>query len=202
MITFKNITRSDEAAVTYWEKIYMEAFPTDERAPINILLDLTEELDGAQMPIVYDDDQPVGIIFMNNMNTDRALILYLAMDASLRGKGYGAKVLAALQATYPMGIILETEVLDAEAENAEQRERRYGFYQRNGLMDSQLISYTLGGLFHLMRSSEFVTMDDYLKGIEQLGAIPGIPTFVFNKSNLDTFRTFVGSKLSVEDMIK
>lgn len=193
MIHFKNVTSDDKEALAYWEKIYMEAFPVEERAPLDILVALTQDVPGAQMPIVYDDDQAVGIIFLNNMANDKALILYLAMDASLRGQGYGSKVLAALQATYPQGIILETEMLDVNAENATQRERRYEFYNRNGMQDSNLMSYTLGGVFHLMRSTTYITMDDYLKGIDELGAIPGIPTFVFNKSNLDTFRTFVGA---------
>lgn len=192
MINFKNVSRDDVDALAYWEKIYMEAFPLEERAPIDILLDLSESVEGALMQIVLDDEMRVGIIFMNNMNTDRALVLYLAMDAVQRGQGYGSKVLHALQERFPSGIVLETEVLDSQAENAEQRERRYSFYQRNGMQDSDIMSYTLGGVFHLMRSSVNITVDDYLKGIEQLGAIPGIPTFVFNKSNLDTFRQFSG----------
>lgn len=191
MIQFKNLTRDDLEGLAYWEKIYHEAFPVEEQAPLGILLALTESSEGAQMPVVYDDDQPIGIIFMNNMAQDKVLLLYLAMDATLRGKGYGAQVLAALQAKYPAGVILETEVLDAGAENADQRERRYGFYERNGMRDSQMVSYTLGGLFHLMRSTDTITMDDYLLSVNQLGSIPGIATCVFNKTDLAIFRQFI-----------
>lgn len=194
MINFKTVSRTDPDTLAYWESIYVEAFPVDEQAPLDILLELSETVSGALMEIVLDDEVPVGILFMNNMNMDRALVLYLAMDVKQRGQGYGSKVLQALQARFSSGIILETEMLDDTAENAEQRERRYRFYQRNGMQDSEIMSHTLGGVFHLMRSSVNITMDDYLLGVEQLGPIPGIPTFVFNKSNLDSFMKFTSKK--------
>jgi len=185
MIKFKNVQLNDQGAVEYWESIYVEAFPEAERVPLEKLLTMSQNNSDVLMQIIQDDELPIGIILMATMATDKAFVLYFAMDAAQRGQGYGSKVLPALQAEYPDGIILETEVLDAEADNAEQRERRLAFYKRNGMMDSDFMSSTLGGVFHLMRSTETITVDDYLKALTLLG---GIPTVVFNKMNQKNFK--------------
>ena len=67
------------------------------------------------------------------------------------------------------GIILESEVLDVHANNRTDRQRRYDFYLRNGLMDSGYLSDTLGGVFHLLRSSQQVSLEDYFDSLAALG---------------------------------
>lgn len=188
MINFKNVTLDAQADIDYWNKIYVEAFPAYERAPLEDLLSLSNSTEEVLMQIICDDDKQVGIILLTNMAPDKAFILYLAMDAEQRGQGYGSLVLPALQEVFPAGLILETEELDESAENAVQRERRYGFYQRNGMMDSSFMSYSLGGIFHLMRSTNIITTDDYLKALDCLG---GIPALVFNKSNVENVRKMI-----------
>ncbi|AIG65631.1 GNAT family N-acetyltransferase [Weissella tructae] len=188
MINFKNVTLDAQADIDYWNKIYVEAFPAYERAPLEDLLSLANETEEVLMQIICDDDKQVGIILLTNMAPEKAFILYLAMDADQRGQGYGSMVLPALQEIFPAGLILETEELDAAADNATQRERRYGFYQRNGMLDSSFMSYSLGGIFHLMRSTDSITTDDYLKALDYLN---GIPALVFNKSNVENVRKMI-----------
>lgn len=60
-------------------------------------------------------------------------IIYLAVDESLRGHGYGSKALELLhQSKNGKKIMVDIEVPDEQAENAEQRQKRKKFYLRAG----------------------------------------------------------------------
>lgn len=64
-------------------------------------------------------------------------IIYLAVDESLRGNGYGSKALELLHQSKPgKKIMVDIEVTDEQAENAEQRRMRKKFYLRAGYVET------------------------------------------------------------------
>jgi ribosomal protein S18 acetylase RimI-like enzyme len=66
-------------------------------------------------------------------------VLYLAVDGSLRGKGYGSRVLSQIKAEKPgQRTVLNIEPLDEKAPNAEQRRKRLAFYERNGFQRERI----------------------------------------------------------------
>ncbi|MBM7617031.1 GNAT superfamily N-acetyltransferase [Weissella uvarum] len=167
MITFEPIM--DEQ---YWEKIYLEAFPERERTPYAELKALADEKSQIKMRTIMQDAKPIGLLVWVEITTHKAFILYFAVDQSLRGGGFGSKILTALKAKFDEGIILEAEYRTPEAENAEQRERRYAFYEKNQVTDSGFASRAFGGIYHLMRSDVRVTVEDYLQAVQVLSDYP------------------------------
>ena len=167
MITFEPIT--DEA---YWQKIYLEAFPERERSPYEMLVELSETKPVVALHTIAEDGKAIGLVVWVELGDDKAFILYFAIDQSLRGGGYGGKVLTALKERFTNGIILEAEFQEPDADNLEQRERRHRFYEKNGVVDSTFASKAFGGIYHLMRSNVNITVEDYLKGVQILSDYP------------------------------
>lgn len=60
-------------------------------------------------------------------------IIFLAVDESLRSKGYGSAILTQIKNRYPdKTIIVTIEPCDENAPDIEIRKRRKAFYKRNG----------------------------------------------------------------------
>lgn len=153
----------------YWDQVYVDAFPETERFAMNFLLNQQAAHSNIHLSIIERDDEYVGICLHVGIDTGKAFILYLAIDAKMRGKNVGSEVLQHLKKMYPNGYILESEQTGLDAANEEQRVKRVHFYERNGLMDSRYLSHKQSGSFHVMRSNDQVTMEDYLAGISDLG---------------------------------
>lgn len=151
-----------------WKRVYDEAFPPYEQRPISELFDLVEQQDAIKMQVVVDEQTVVGIVYLCEIGLSKAFILYFAIDANIQSKGYGGRALTMLQERYPGGIILEAEQTGTQAENEEQRVRRYDFYMRNGLEDKQLISENSGGTFHLLASTPDINTTEYLQAMHAM----------------------------------
>ena len=64
-------------------------------------------------------------------------ILFLAVDDTRRGCGYGSAILKLISHRYAQNrIILDIEAEDSTASNNEQRIRRKAFYEKNGYTES------------------------------------------------------------------
>ncbi len=151
-----------------WERIYLEAFPEYEQRPIADLVAMSDQQSGTRMQVVTDEDQVIGVLYLCEIGVDKAFVLYFAMDAKVQSKGYGSRTLAILKERYPKGLILEAEKTGHQAENEEQRVKRYAFYKRNGFEDKQLLSENSGGIFHLLATTEDVTATEYLQAMQTL----------------------------------
>ena len=119
--------------------LLLRAFPPEERVPASLLA-----LNALRRPVrllaFYDGDVFAG--FLNACFTDRMVYaLYLAVNDEVRSRGYGSRILAWLKAEAgARPVALEIEMLDDAAPNAEQRERRLRFYERNGFSDTGYLS--------------------------------------------------------------
>lgn len=121
------------------KSIYEEAFPKAERIPF-FLLYLLSLRKHVSFTVYLDQENYAGFSYV--IENDRyATLLYLAVNAAVRGKGYGGKILSALKQTHAdKEIVFNLEPLDPSADNHEQRRQRLAFYEKNGF---HLVPYTI-----------------------------------------------------------
>lgn len=116
------------------KKLYLRAFPKEERAPFWLLKSKSKK-DFVDFLAIYDESKWVGFAYVIRYEK-LAYIFYLAIDDSVRGKGYGTKTLKKLKEKYDgYKIFLALETLDKNADNYEQRVKRHNFYRNAGLKD-------------------------------------------------------------------
>ena len=166
MISFSEISNIDES--NYWMNLYDASFPEYEKTPFNDLVQMSNSDHRIKMYLVKYNDNKAGIIYLVDMNT-KAFILYFAIDSSIRGQGLGKLVINALNKEFKDGFILECESTIGNFPNSEQRDARYRFYMKNGLIDTNLFSRDSGQNFHLLTSNEKCTKDNYLYANKLLG---------------------------------
>lgn len=112
-------------------KLYLEAFPPEERMPF-FMLKMLSKKDCVDFYSIYDEEKFIGIVY-NIIFQDIVYIFYLAVDNTLRGNGYGTKILNSIKEKYKDSrIILNIEELDENSDNYEQRLNRFKFYEKNG----------------------------------------------------------------------
>lgn len=142
------------------KELYHEAFPKSERMPMRFLLRKAKK-DFVDFLAIYDDEVFIGFTYII---TEGSLIyvLYLAIDESVRSKGYGSRVLAQIKEMYSNNrIILIIEVTDETAANYEQRVTRKNFYIRNGYQSSGLIYQDRWGLYEVMLNGDTVESEAF-----------------------------------------
>ena len=116
--------------------LYYRAFPKNERRSFPELVE--NRLGSTEVFCFYD-----GVIFVGMaclLNTPViSHIIYLAVDESLRGHGYGSKALELLHQSKPgRKIMIDIEIPYDQAENAEQRRLRKKFYLRAGYEETPI----------------------------------------------------------------
>lgn len=109
----------------------LEAFPPEEYLAPSKLIEMSHE-DGFDFWALYDGELFVGFICVKT-HRQMAYLFFLAIDAHLRGHGYGGSAIETLRALYPdYQHVVDFEMQDDSAPNCAQRNRRRNFYLRNG----------------------------------------------------------------------
>ena len=156
------------------KELYEKAFPEGEVAPYDKFIELLDILDMDYIAY-YDGDTLIGMtvaILMKNYNYGANM----AVVENLRGKGYGQKILSyALERYKSKLFLMEVESpKQLDAPNLEIRKRRYAFYLRNGIVDTDRY-FTLNGVEYniITTSKEPVAQEDidaafdYLKPLSE-----------------------------------
>lgn len=160
-IHVKTITRKNKDYKKI-KQLYHSAFPRNERLPISFIL-YRQRKPYADFLSFYENDTFLGLAYVIHYK-NAALVFYLAIDDTLRGQGYGSKILDTIKKKYKGRIILEIETLDKQASNYTQRIRRSKFYKKNGFsfMNYSVLEFgekmnimTYGGI---VTTKEFITM--------------------------------------------
>ncbi len=147
--------------------LYKSAFPKKEQLPWSILRLAAMEKHSA-INAYLDGDSFCGFTFSTSID-GVYFIMFFAVDASLRGMGYGSKILSKIkEENSDKTVILNIEPIIDGAENLEERKRRLAFYQKNGFYDTGYLVREVGGVFTVMATEEKIDASAYKKVFKAL----------------------------------
>lgn len=140
--------------------INAEAFPKDEKIPIDIMLVFTKSGQGKLFAICDGDNNNATVGFTSLISGDKLTYMpFLAIDSNCRGKGYGSESLKLIKEEIgeSESLFFLVESLDEDAINYEQRLARVRFYERFGfkLYDIQL--NLIAGPMNIMGNDDLTT---------------------------------------------
>ena len=117
------------------KNIYFESFPKTERMPFSMMVAMSK-LWNTDFLSFFDDDKLCGFVYLAH-NRKIVFVMFLAVDKTLRSKGYGSAILQEIQNRYPnKKIIISIEPCDNNAPDIDLRTRRKVFYMRNGYKET------------------------------------------------------------------
>ena len=154
------LLKADAAAKKRLKKMYLEAFPAEERAPFWRLWRRAAQ-GHAEFWCLADGREPVGMAYIIR-DQRLAYLFYLAIDRSMRGRGYGTAALDALRGKYAGSrLFLALEAPDLSAPNCAERVRRHEFYRRCGLEDLPHRIKEMSVVFNVMGIGGPVQPEEY-----------------------------------------
>ncbi|MCS4487812.1 GNAT family N-acetyltransferase [Streptococcus sp. SQ9-PEA] len=122
------------------KKLYEQAFPAYERLPYLPLILLSARRN-THFTAYYDEEKFCGFTYSVE-SEETVYILFLAVNATYRGKGYGSAILEdCKQLSKGRALVLTIEPLDSDADNYEERIKRLAFYERNGFKETPYAYY-------------------------------------------------------------
>jgi len=158
-IHFKDLNRKSKVYKQV-KNLYNSAFPKEERAPFRLMMRKSKK-DCVNFYAAFDDEKFVGLAYIIH-NDNLAYLFYLAVDDTLRGKGYGSLILSALKERYSdKNLFLALEEADDTAPNAEQRKNRRKFYEKNGFKGIPYKMKEATVIYDVMSTNGDVTPDEY-----------------------------------------
>ena len=117
------------------KRIYFESFPKSERMPFPLMVAMSK-LWNTDFLGFYEEDTLCGFIYLAH-NRKIVFVMFFAVDAALRSKGFGSAILQEIQKKYPTKkIIISIEPCDETAPDIEIRKKRKVFYLRNGYKET------------------------------------------------------------------
>ena len=117
------------------KRIYFESFPKSERMPFPLMVAMSK-LWNTDFFGFYEEDTLCGFIYLAH-NRKIVFVMFFAVDAALRSKGFGSAILQEIQKKYPTKkIIISIEPCDETAPGIEIRKKRKAFYLRNGYKET------------------------------------------------------------------
>lgn len=145
------------------EELYVQAFPKEERKPIDHLY-LHQHTNHSKVFAVRDKDHDFIGLAVVIYDFQVMIIEYLATVSHVRGNNYGGRILAALMEKFPdHHIVLEIEETKVPSLENELRMRRRKFYERNQFnFYDQTVSY-FGVPLELMGTRDAIDYEDYIQ---------------------------------------
>lgn len=157
----------------------LEAFPPEEYLAPETLAEMARA-ENFDFLTLLDGDGFVGFMVVQ-IHKDLAYLFFLAIDPAFRGKGYGSRANETLKAQYPGKTqVVDFEMLDENAPNYRQREKRRAFYLRNGYHETgRFLSY-LGVDYEVFSMDEDFRLEPFQELMSTLD-IPGFDPVYFTK---------------------
>lgn len=150
-------------------RLYETAFPKEEQIPWDDLMQLIDVMP-LDFTAYYDGNTFIGLTIVY-LRQSFNWFWYFAVEEELRGKGYGQQILTRLIEKHKDSAnILDMESPDQQpCDNMEQRQRRHGFYLRNGFRDTHVCRTFEGITYTIMMLGEGTfTQKDYDDIIDEL----------------------------------
>ncbi len=123
--------------------IYHTSFLKEDRMPL-IMMYIMSKTKTTDFLTFYDKETLCGFIYMATID-NITFIMFFAVDAIHRSKGYGSAILEKVQETYPTNkIIVSIEPCNEKNDNFKSNMRRKQFYINNGYIDT-MFALDMGG---------------------------------------------------------
>lgn len=130
----------------FWENVEFlskEAFPPEEYLAPTKLVEMAEKKQ-VDFLALTEGDSFVGFMVVL-IYENYSYLFFLAIAPSCRGRGYGSCAIKVLKERYPdKKQVVDFEMLDPNAGNYHQRQKRRAFYLRNGYQETGLYLSYLG----------------------------------------------------------
>ena len=142
--------------------LYKESFPKNERLPI-WLLDIMSKRTCVDFLAFYNNNIFRGFSYLIH-NNNITFILYLAIDTSIRSKGYGTKILSLISNNKQNNnIILNIETVSNKYVDYKQRLNRQKFYFKNGFIDTKYKLVDSGNIYDVLYKGNNFSKSEYEK---------------------------------------
>ncbi|MCL2619788.1 MAG: GNAT family N-acetyltransferase [Defluviitaleaceae bacterium] len=140
--------------------LYKSAFPVAEQAPIWLILRRAKK-DYIKFDAYYDKEIFAGFTYtVTHKNV--TFVLYIAVEATHRSKGYGSQIINRIKEAYPNNrIILYIEAEDESAENNQQRKKRKQFYIKSGFSSAGINLKMMGVVYEMMTWNGQCTAEEF-----------------------------------------
>lgn len=130
-------------------RLYLEAFPEEERIPFETLISMTSDPDCRFLWMDVDGEFR-GIAYVV-LSDDLVFLLYLAVSPGHRNEGLGSDAIWLIKCMCGgRRLFVNVEPTDCEAPNMGQRLRRLHFYDRNGFSSQGKFRTPDGMMYNLM----------------------------------------------------
>ena len=142
--------------------LYKESFPKNERLPI-WLLNIMSKRTCVDFLAFYDNNIFCGFSYLIH-NNNITFILYLAIDTSIRSKGYGTKILNLISNNKQNNsIILNIETVSNKYADYKQRLNLQKFYFKNGFVDTKYKLVDSGNIYDVLYKGNNFSKSEYEK---------------------------------------
>ena len=124
-------------------RLYRKSFPRNERKPFRIILSMRRR-GKTDVWCCMQDGRFAG--FATTINGEDLILLdYLAVEAGLRGRGVGSRILHHLKEHYRgKGVFVEIESACEASPDQPERIRRKRFYTNNGMQPARVMASVFG----------------------------------------------------------
>ncbi len=141
--------------------LLVEAFPEDERPPVDIFFKNLEK-ESTCLLAYYEKDHFIGFSSLI-IYKDICYIFFLAVSPTYRHQGYGGQILEIIKENYRDYILLLAfEEVNPQYPNYEERVNRQKFYSHHGFKDNDLVTDEWGVVFQTAYIGERrVTFEEY-----------------------------------------
>ena len=141
-------------------KLYMEAFPENERKPFKLMQEKAKE--GKMEILAIEKEGRLVGLAITILYRDMVLLDYFAMHQNERGKGLGGQAIEQLKKRYQnKRIFLGIETLDEKADNYDERVRRKAFYLSHGLAEAKIYVLLFGVEMELLTVQGQISYKEY-----------------------------------------
>lgn len=144
-------------------KLFLEAFPEDERPPLDVFL---KSLENKKVSLLtfYQDNNFIGFAYLV-FHEDVCCLFFFAVSASYRHQGYGGKIIEILKEEYKDYVLmLAYEEVDSKYSNYEERVKRKAFYLSHGFKNNKIKTNEYGVIYETAYiGSHCVSFSKYLE---------------------------------------
>lgn len=152
MLEMKSLTPKE--VTTIYHTNMQNDFPADELKPLESILKLMSQ-DVYECFGLFEEETLKAYAFLARQENGKVFLLdYLAVCKTSRSHGYGSQFLSLLKAQYKSaeGIIIEIESLRTAHDEKDLaiRTKRLAFYERNGLIQTNVITNCFGVEFTIL----------------------------------------------------